>query len=119
MKYIKSHKLFESSEDELYCYHGTDLYTENGEDFNKPLWVSKDIDLARHFGLRPSSSSKKVDVGYVYKLKVSNPVYKVIDNRRLLLESGDIEILQIDTIVPDAITYAKTIKSTNVTIHRN
>lgn len=105
MKYIK---YFESNSS-LIVYHGTDLYTENGEDFKIPLWVSTDYGLATHFAIYPASSSKKLERGYVYKLQIDNPIYDVIDKRRTILKSGIIKILTIETLIPNPRTFTQVI----------
>lgn len=106
MKYIKK---FDKLGSDLVLYHGTDIYTEDGNSFQLPIWLTKDFSLAGHFSINPKSSSKRVDKGYVYKLKITNPIYKVIDSSRILLESGEIYILEIKTTIPNKITQIEVI----------
>jgi hypothetical protein len=93
-------------------YHGTDLLFKDGNELKLPLWVTPDIGLATHFALRPSSSSKKTEKGYVYKLELNEPTLKKIDSRRYVLEDvKSIKILEISEYEPHPLVFAKKIKS--------
>jgi len=105
-------KLFDQFKSDIILYHGTDVRVDNPKYFKLPMWLSKDWFLSCHFALNPRSSSRRVDEGYVYKLRIINPVYEKIDDRRILLnDCENISILQIDEVVRDPMTFAR-IKNT-------
>jgi hypothetical protein len=85
----------------MILYHGTNIDTDN---LSTPLWVTPDYHLAGHFALHAKSNTIKTIFGYIYKLDVDDNYLEKVDNRRYLLNGGNIVIIEKTKVTFDKLT---------------